>query len=191
MQERNKFKEILTGGLKALELIIEEVESDKAEVLAGWIMKSAGVFVTGQGRSGLIANCFVTRLAQMGFQVHVPGYANCRRITSSDVFIAVSCSGRRKTATFHYAEIAKNAGAQVACITGAYNNDLARISDFVVVLPSRSEKVINATPCRVGPMNNTVFEQAVLIYLDSIVVLLLEKLNKDPSLIEKTHTNLE
>ncbi|KPK61431.1 MAG: hypothetical protein AMK73_07960, partial [Planctomycetes bacterium SM23_32] len=61
--------------LDGIRLLLEDMDAGAAEGLVRMILRANRVFVTGKGRSGLVAECFAMRLMQMGFDAHVPGEA--------------------------------------------------------------------------------------------------------------------
>ena len=181
---------IISAQLDGIKLATDRIPSEDTYRLVQMILAADTVFVTGQGRSGLIANCLVTRLAQMGIDVHVPGYANCRKIRSGDLLIAVSCSGDTRT-TVELVKIAKSASAPVTVLTAIPDSNLAELADHTLIIPSNADDVRGMTSCVVGPMNNTLFEQAMLMYADALIWLLLDTKGSASSVIGQQHTNLE
>lgn len=176
--------------LDAIKLAISRVEQKSTESLVDLILGATEVFVTGQGRSGFVAHCFATRLTQMGFLVHIPGQATCRKIKQEDLLIAISCSGRTKTTT-ELAHISSEVGAKIAVITAIQSSPLAKLSDQTIIIPSNIPEIRKSCQCVVGPHNNTVFEEAALVYSDILVYMLLEKKGISKDLISRSHTNLE
>jgi 6-phospho-3-hexuloisomerase len=148
------------------------------------------VFVTGKGRSGKVAECFAVRLMQMGFAVHVPGESTCPRIQSGDLMVAISCSGTTRT-TVQLARISREAGAQVACMTAVPNSELASVAHHEIVIPTTGDQVKRLYRYVVGPYNNTLFEQAVLLYCDALVYSILEREGIPKDRLRELHTNLE
>ncbi len=176
--------------LNAIKLAVSRIEQKATEKFVDMILDATEVFITGQGRSGFIVRCFATRLTQMGFQVHIPGQATCRKIEPDDLLIAISCSGRTTTTT-ELARISREVGSKIAVITAVNNSPLAKMADETIIIPSNSPDIRKACPCVVGPNNNTVFEEAALVYSDIMVYMILEKKGLPKDLIRKSHTNLE
>ncbi len=176
--------------VRGIQLAVGLMRKSEMESLSRMILKAKSVFITGQGRSGLIAECLATRLAQMGMSVNVPGYANCRKITRTDLLVAVSCSGTTRT-TVELARISREHSAKVAVITAMPDSALAKLADHVVAIPSNNPKVRDACSCVVGPMNNTLFEQILLLAEDALVCMLLAAKGAPAQVIGRRHTNLE
>lgn len=182
--------EIVSSWTQAIELLVKRIRKESSEQLAEMIFKADRIFVTGQGRSGMVAQCLATRLAQMDFNVNIPGLATCQKIEASDLMIAISCSGTTRT-TIEFVKISKNSGAKVAVLSAFAKSTLAELADEVVILPSADADIRNICKYAVGPNNNMLFEQAALLYLDALVYILLEKRGVSADIITKRHTNLE
>ena len=187
--DKNLF-EIISSWTQAIELLIKRIEKESSERLAELILRADRIFVTGQGRSGMVAQCLATRLAQMDFNVNVPGLATCQRIEAPDLMIAISCSGKTST-TIEFVKISKQSKANVAVLSAFSESPLAKLADEVVILPSADVDIRKACKYVVGPNNNMLFEQAALLYADALVYILLEKQGVSADIITKRHTNLE
>ena len=170
--------------------LVSRMEEEAPENLMRLIQKAGAVFITGKGRSGYIASCLAMRLMQMGFTVHVPGEATCRRIGPEDLMIAVSCSGSTVT-TVELAKISKNSNADVVAVTANPDSALAATSDHIVNVPVHGEDVKESHRCVLGPYNNTLFEQTLLLYFDAVVHYMLKHEGIPPGRLQQMHTNLE
>lgn len=182
--------EIVTAQLAAIKLLVDRIGKAVSEKLAEMILQADRIFVTGQGRSGLIASCFATRLAQMGFNVHIPGLATCQRIEKPDLLIAISCSGTTVT-TVELAKTSRNAGAEVAVVTALDRSPLAQLATHIVLIPSDNEDIKARCKYIIGPNNNTLFEETTLLYVDTLVYILLQRKGISENIISQRHTNLE
>ena len=181
---------LIASQLEGIRLAANRMRKPGIGKLVDMILRAKSVFITGQGRSGLIAQCLATRLAQMGMSVNVPGYANCRKIRRTDLLLAVSCSGTTRT-TVELARISREHRAKVAVVTAVPDSPLAKLADHVVVISSNDPKVRAACSCVVGPMNNTLFEQLLLLIADTLVCMLLDAKGAPAGTIGRQHTNLE
>lgn len=186
----NNMVEIVTAQLAAIKLLIDRIGKAASENLVEMIVQASKIFVTGQGRSGLIAQCLATRLAQMGLNVYIPGHATCQKIGAGDLLIAISCRGTTTT-TVEFARISRKAGAKIAAVTAFDKSTLAGLADHTVLIPSNDEDVRTECKYIVGPNNNTLFEEAALLYADALVYILLEHKGISKVIINQRHTNLE
>lgn len=181
---------IVKTRLDGIGLLLEEMDESAAEQLTRMLLRARRIFVTGKGRSGHIAQCFAMRLMQMGFDVHVPGEATCPRIKRADLMIAISCSGTT-TSTVQFARISKDSGAKVAAVTAVPDAPLAELADHVLLVPVTGKDVKKRYRYVLGPHNNTLFEEALLLYFDAMVYSILERKGIPKKLLSLRHTNLE
>ncbi len=192
-EKKNKANEllsILNARLEGIRLLAEQMEEAAAERLVQMLLEADRIFVTGKGRSGLIAECFAMRLMQMGFEVHVPGEATCPRIQQGDLMVALSCSGTTMT-TVQLARISHDAGAAVVALTANEATALTEPADHVVLVPVTGRDVKERYRYVLGPHNNTLFEEALLLYFDAMVYAILERERIPKTTLDQRHTNLE
>ena len=182
--------EIVVAQLTAVKLLVSRIDKAASDKLIEMITHAEKIFVTGQGRSGLVAQCLATRLAQMGLDVYIPGQATCRKIKEGDLLIAISCRGTTTT-TVDFAQISRKAGAKIVAVTASDKSTLTEIADHTVLIPSNDEDIRARCRYVVGPNNNTLFEETALLYTDALVYILLEQEGISKSIINQQHTNLE
>ena len=182
--------QVVSARLEGIRLLLDDMEDAGAEDFIRMLLRARRIFVTGKGRSGFIGDCFAQRLMQMGFIVHVPGEATCPRIMRRDLMVAISCSGTTKT-TVQLASIAREAGAKVIAITAGPDSALAAVADHAVTFPVTGRDVKKRYRYVLGPYNNTLFEEALLLYFDAMVYALLEREGIPKQRLRQLHTNLE
>ena len=176
-----RFLELSSTILEEFSSILRQVDEDSAEELVNGILASDRIFVTGMGRSGLIARPFAMRLMQMGLESYLVGDATAPAIDKRDLLIAISGSGETKI-THHVASTAKSLGARVFLLTTQATSSIANISDLVLVLPKLPQPVL--------PLGSA-FEGAVHIFLDAVVILIMEKIGVTQQEMMERHSNLE
>ncbi|MGD2174003.1 MAG: SIS domain-containing protein [Candidatus Brocadiaceae bacterium] len=189
-EKSSSLTEPLGTRLQQIQALLEDVDEEAARRLLRMILRAERVFVTGKGRSGLVAQCFAMRLMQMGFETHVPGEATCPRIEQNDLMVAVSCSGTTMT-TVQMARIAHRSGAQVVAVTADPDSPLAATADHTILVPVTGEDLREGYRDVLGPYNNTLFEEAVLLYFDSMVYWALGREGIPERTLTQRHTNLE
>ncbi len=140
-------------------------DADREE-LASRIESARTVFVFGVGRSGLIAQSFAVRLVQLGLRVYFVGDMTTPLISKDDLVILVSNSGDTMSVV-KTAEIARRIGTRVISITGSGDNDLARTSDTAII--------VNPAHASDAPLG-TIFEDAAMLFFDSMTPMLMERL---------------
>lgn len=169
---------------------VGHVCNDSAEKLADTIIDAQTIFVAGAGRSGLAMKSFAMRLMHMGFDTYVVGETVTPSITDKDVLLIGSGSGSTSSLVVN-ANKADAIGATICLITIDENSPIAQMAEVVLTIPAPSPKVNRDLGFRsVQPMGS-LFEQSLLLTLDAIVLLLMEKMEKTPELMFKRHANLE
>lgn len=137
-------------------------------------------FVSGQGRSRLVASMAAMRLMHLGFDVHMTGEVTAPAIAEGDSLLMLSASGATPVSV-HLAQLAADIGAGVLALTTRPDSELASIADVVVAIPADRSR----------QFGGSLFEQASLILLDALV---LELTDNDPTSFQRMrqrHTNLE
>lgn len=140
-------------------------EADRSE-LASSIVSARTIFVFGVGRSGLVAQSFAVRLVQLGLRIYFVGDMTTPLISSGDLVILVSNSGDTMSVV-KTAEIARRIGTRVISVTSSSDNDLAATSDYTIIIGAEHDSS--------APLG-TVFEDASVLFFDSMTPILMERL---------------
>jgi 6-phospho-3-hexuloisomerase len=186
----NNVFEIAQNQLDGVQLLLGRIDRKTTQRLIQMILRARRIFVTGRGRSGVLSEWFAVRLMQMGFDVHVPGQVTCPRISKGDLLIAISCSGTTTT-TVDLARIAGESGAKVVAVTAIETSPLASVAEHTVLLSVTDKDLEKSYKYGIGPCNNTLFEQALAIYFDSLVYCVMEREDISKKQLSRRHTNLE
>jgi 6-phospho-3-hexuloisomerase len=160
-------------------------EEGQAHRLIEAIVQADEVFLTGQGRTGLIARAFVIRLVHLGLKAHFVGDITTPPIGKGDLLIACSGSGVTHL-TKLTAERAKHHGAKVAAIVGRTGSPLGKAVDLAVGICEVPEGLEHG----ILPMASR-FELALLFYLEVIVLRLMRQLKITEEEMRQRHANLE
>ncbi|MDQ1371326.1 MAG: 6-phospho-3-hexuloisomerase [Candidatus Thermoplasmatota archaeon] len=145
------------------------------------IIGARKVFIYGVGRSGLIAKAFAIRLVQMGLEVYFVGETVTPIVEDGNLVVIVSHTGETMSA-IQTANIVRRVGARVIAITANAHSKLASASNVVILIhpPKDDDRR------RLAPLG-TLFENASLIYFDSIIARLMEKLGQSEGSMRKRH----
>jgi len=166
--------------VKAIQQTLEN-EPEETAMFVDHIISARKVFIYGVGRSGLIAKAFAIRLVQMGLEVFFVGETITPIVEEGNLVIIVSYTGETMSA-IQTANIVRRVGAKVITVTASPHSKLAGASNLVVHLqPPKDEE-----RKRLAPLG-TVFEAATLIYFDSIVAMLMDKLGQSEGSMRKRH----
>jgi len=176
-----KFPELFDRILAELGSILNQIDLKNAEKLMEGILSSERVFLAGMGRSGLIARAFAMRLMQIGLEVYFVRDITTPAIGKGDLLIVISGSG--ETGGTHYiASTARSFGARVFLLTSREKSRIGHIADLIFVLPDALERVM---PLR------SAFENAVYIFLDAVVMMIMAEEGITQEEMMKKHSNLD
>jgi len=184
------FREDEKSVLKEVGRTLDRVDPAAVEQMVQFLAQAKSVFVAGAGRSGLMIRSFAMRLAHLGLSVQGVGDVTTRSIGRGDVLLAASGSGETR-GIVSMAQSAIEHEAQVGIITIFPESALAKLADHLVVIPAPTPKSGQQNPeTSIQPMGS-LFEQSLLVTLDVMVMMLMEKLDKTSEQMFKLHANLE
>ena len=149
--------------------------------LADMLPRAPRTFVTGAGRSGLVARSFGMRLMHVGLTAHIPGETITPAAAKGDLIVAISTTGETGF-TVYLADRAKKLGATVVAITSEADSALAKLADKVIIIPASSEDIV---------IRAAVFEHAASLCLDAVFNVLAEFLKLNIEDYRRHHANLE
>jgi len=191
-------KEISEFALRAADAIdLSEVDK-MVEVLINAYRTKRKALVMGAGRSGLVGKAFAMRLLHLGFNSYVLGETIVPSVSSGDVAIAISGSGRTGLIV-EAADAAKKVGTYVVAITTYPESPLGKIADLVVRIPGRSKiskmddyfaRQILGLHEPLAPLG-TLFEDTAMLFLDGVIYYLMIKLNVTEEEMRSRHANVE
>ncbi|MFQ5712670.1 MAG: 6-phospho-3-hexuloisomerase [Candidatus Scalinduaceae bacterium] len=175
--------------INEVQAVLAEIKEDEFKRFIDAIKSSKNIFVTGQGRSGLVARTFAMRLTHIGFTCHVVGDTTTPNIDKGDMLIACSSSGTTSI-TCHIAGLARRLNAFIVVITAHPNSELSNYATLTIEIPAREIGQVLQSRCSVQ-FRSTLFEQACLVYLDAVILTLVRLLNREEVEMQKRHANLE
>jgi 6-phospho-3-hexuloisomerase len=141
---------------------------------------SGRIFLSGQGRSGLVAQMAAMRFMHLGRDAHFVGEATAPSVRSGDVLTIVSGSGRTPVSV-GFAQVARSEGATVLLVTHQEQSPLRDLADGCIVLPAAQSE----------QFGGSLFEQSALVLLDAVVLALMPALDDAPRTMLYNHTNLQ
>jgi 6-phospho-3-hexuloisomerase len=176
-------KRTLDRILTELRDIASRTREADIERLADAILEADRVYVTGMGRSGLMARAFAMRLMHLGLSVFVVGETTTPSIEEGDLLLCCTRYGRSGS-LLHYIEKAHDAKAVAAVITMDAASPMAKKAEVIVPIPVGKEEASRQ------PLG-TLFEQTLLLTLDALVIVLMVKRGFTEAEMARLHTNLE
>lgn len=182
--------DILERIVNEIKISLKDISEIKTSRFVKEILTSKKVFVTGQGRSGLIAESFAMRLMQMGIKTYHIGDSTTPAISKNDLLVAISGSGKTEITNLIIKE-ADKAKAKVILITNKKTTkEKKRIRNTDLIIEINAKAKTDKKKKSIEPLG-TLFEQASLLYLDAVIVLLMERQNVKEKDLGKRHANLE
>ena len=153
--------------------------------LTALLDSSRRVFVTGAGRSGLIAKFFAMRLMHGGYDVYVVGEIVTPSIRPGDLFIVISGSGETET-MLAFTKKAREMGARIVLISTKNSSTIGDLADLTLQVgtPEQYKKTVGM------PMGTT-FELSTLLMLEATVAHLIHARKIPEEQMRTRHANLE
>jgi len=183
------FQKLSRDILGELSQVLSEVKDDEFLRFRRALLGGRRIFVTGQGRTGLVLRAFAMRLMQMGIFSFVVGETTTPPITPGDLLIAGSGTGRTSTTALRLSQ-AKELGAPVVLLTAHPGTELAGIADIVVTIPAATRlRLEDELPSL--QFGGSLFEQALMLFLDTAAQALLESGEATIQEMTERHANLE
>lgn len=176
------FSHIISKVLSEIDSILSQIDKQLVNKLCDKIISAERIFLVGMGRSGLVARSFAMRLMHAGLNVYVVGDVTTPSISEKDLLITISGSGETQIVKY-IADRAKSFGANVLLITSnPEKSSIGEISDLSIILPRSNQTVL--------PLKSA-FEISAFIFLDIVVMMIMENKGLSESQIMKRHSNLE
>jgi len=151
-------------------------------------------FLLASGRSGMILQCFATRLVHLGAEVYmVTNLASIPSLKRKDILIVLSGSGTTSIVVSllnNYVNTTKPYG--IVTITSHPETIIGRVGDITIKLIGRTKKDLPledpTDDTAILTPEGTQFEIAAFVYLDSIIAELAIKLGKTNESMIKQHS---
>ena len=188
--------EILSNAQKT----INELDMSRVEEMIRMILSSRDrkIFVIGMGRSGFVGRAFALRLMNLGFTVYFLGETITPSALEGDLVISISGSGATKI-VLTVSETAKEIGANVLAVTSRPESPLGKISDHVMVIGGRTKMALEdeyLSRQLLGEREpliplGTTFENNCLIFLDAVIVEIMNRLGKTEEELRRLHATIE
>lgn len=179
--------------MENIEKIISELKNvpnplsnTQTEEILKYIHDAKHIFISGSGRSGLMASAFANRLLQMGLSVSVVGEITSPHVKKGDVLIFNSASGNSEKLVSQ-AEEAKKYGVKIILFTTNTESSLAKRSSLVVKIDAQSKYSETES---IQPMG-AIFEQYSLLLFDSLVLSYMSKYQISEQMMKDNHADIE
>jgi 6-phospho-3-hexuloisomerase len=198
--ESHRVQDMMLLMASRIRAIAKTISDDDVERFLAELLKARRVYVIGAGRSGLVAKAFAMRLMHLGLQSYVVGETITPSLTTGDVMVIFSGSGRTKTVA-DIAETAKEIGAHICLITSNADSRIGKIADCIVIIEHHRDEVADdGVEFEIRQMMGehksfaplgTLFETASMIFSDAVISRLMEITKTDENALKNRHTNIE
>ncbi len=192
-------KQVSSWLLTGIGRVIQSIEDSEIETMIDILLshKDHKILLIGSGRSGFVGRAFALRLMHLGFNVFVSGETITPALTGDDLVVALSGSGTTTTVVAQ-AEVAKGVGSMVVAVTSHTDSPLAVIAHEVIEVKGRSkiDQILDYDKVQIrGEFSNaplgTMFELSCMIFLDSMIAELMQRLGASEIDLRKRHANAE
>jgi len=181
------YKELAEKVLQEHRKVLLAVNDEEVEKLLDAIAEAKCIQVFGMGRMKCAVRAFVMRLMHMGLDAHVVYDTTCPNIGPGDLLI-VNCACT--AVGYMVMQFARKLGAKVVAVTANPKSKAAKLCDFTVNLKGQVHGGRDYEIPSIQPMA-ALFEQAIFVFEDIVIQLLMKKLNITAEQMARRHTNLD
>ncbi len=168
---------------------LKQVDAERVDGFIEAVLEANGAFFTGMGRSGYVLRCIAQRFFHVGIDAHFVGDVNEPPIRRGDVLIVASASGE-KVVPWCLARLARKRGARVLHVGANPSSRLARLADLFVEIPAPPGGAGKAG-AKSSRLFGTLFEQSLLVFGDTVALMLAKRKGIDAKRALERHANLE
>ena len=192
-------KEVSSWILAGVGGVIQSIDEAEIGRMIDMIMEARPhkILLLGTGRSVFVGRAFALRLMHLGFGVYVSGETITPALTSDDLVVVISGSGTTTTVVAQ-AEVAKSVGSRVVAVTSHLDSPLGEVADEVVLVKGRTkiDQITDYEGRQIsGVYDNaplgTMFELSVMVFLDSVIAALMQRLGIHEIDLRARHANAE
>lgn len=177
--------EVLDEVRRALSMVRDE----NAEAVVEKLISARKVFAVGVGRVMIMIQAFVKRLNHLGIEAYYVGEINEPAITQDDVLIVASGSGE-SVVPVAIEKVATKYHPTIIYIGSNLASTAAGMSDLQLRIPCRTKLNLSDELDSVQPMSS-LFEQSLLLTLDTLAFMIVEKKDLVMKDLWQEHANLE
>ena len=185
-------QEVAENTAKSL-LAVDQAQIDS---IVDAIIKAKRIYVAGWGRAGNNIKMLSMDCSQIGLRTHIVGDNSTPSIHEGDILIIGSGSGRTASMQL-FAKQAKEHGAKVGLICGAYDSPIEKMADLTVHIcdESHTNGDYRATKGVLTEAERLVhadaFYPVMQTVCDFIRAVVAEKIGVTPEMMHYNHNNIE
>ena len=181
------FKELAEKVVEENRVALLDMDTSEIDRLLEAIAQAKKIQVFGMGRMKCAVRAFTMRLMHMGLDVHVVYDTTCPNIGKGDLLI-VNCGCT--AVSLVVIRLAQKAGAMVCVITAHPESEAGKLADFTVRLRAQVNPGNPDELPSIQPMA-ACFEQAIFLFEDILIMMLMEKLGVSAKEMARCHTNVD
>ena len=185
-----KFNDYYPTVLKEIEDTLGQVDETTISNFANYMLEAPRIFVAGVGRTGLVMRCFAMRLMHLDIEVQILGDITTTAVSRNDLLLIGSGSGETGS-LLSIAKKANNLGVHIILISIDPNSSIGKLSQECLKIPAPSPKLAHKQALTSVQLMGSLFEQSLLLTLDSLVGLIMHEKGMDSESIFLNHANLE
>lgn len=188
--------------VSSIERSMDELDSRQVEDFIRILLqaKDKKIFIVGMGRSGFVGRAFALRLMNLSFNVYFLGETITPAAEKEDLVIAISGTGSTKMVLTACAA-ARDICATVVAVTSFPESPLGKMANHVVVVRGRTKegspreedylaRQIIGEREPLTPLGS-IFENNCMVFLDSLVVELMQELGRTEADMKARHATIE
>lgn len=163
---------------------LDNTDADSVRICIEAINQSKRVFVAAAGRSKLVASMFAQRLMHCGYEAHIVGQTLTPSINKEDVLVLVTGSGETSQ-LINYRNAANKLGAKSLVITANSKSTLGKFCNNCIQIGSGTREQENCLPL------GSRFELSTMIFLESVILQIMQDQKLTEADLKQRHANLE
>lgn len=176
--------------LSELESILKDVNAEDSDRAVKMICSAPRIFLAGVGRSGYMMRAFAMRLMHSGLHAYMVGDTETPGAAAGDLLILGSGSGETES-LIAVAEKSKKLGLHLLVVTGFSDSPLGSLAEQTVKISAPTPKSSRRSGFVSAQPMGSLFEQALLLYLDAVVMEIMDHEKLDGKTMFGRHANLE
>jgi len=181
------FKELAQKVVEENRIALLDMDTSEIDRLLDAIARAKKIQLFGMGRMKCAVRAFTMRLMHMGLDAHVVYDTTCPNIAKGDLLI-VNCGCT--AVGLVVIRLAKKAGATVCVITAHPESEAGQLADLTVRLRAQVNPGNPDELPSIQPMA-ACFEQAIFLFEDILIMMLMEKLKVSAQEMARRHTNVD
>lgn len=170
--------------------VLDRTDPEAIAIACQMIVEARQLLLYGCGREGLQMQGLAMRLYHLGLAAGMVGDMNAPPLGKGDLFVASAGPGALSTVTA-LMQVAKKDGADILLLTATPEAEAAQLATHVLEIPAQTmASDLDAAARSVLPMGS-VYEGAMFMLFEMIILSLRDRLNVDPARMRARHTNME